>query len=199
MIILGGGLAGIVYFHEMRSAAPAKLAAFAIGALVCAGGISLLLLKAKRQQSFAAAAAAATAAAVTAAGAVVERAGTGEVLELAKKRPLLVSPLGVGPQDGVAGSSAPALPEEGGDAASPSRATRVMSALRLSAVTERTSLAAAAGTVGGLATPLRVSSLSATAVPSHTGSAMKRQWYDLTVKEAIQAARGSARASTTTS
>ena len=54
MIILGGAGAGIVYYHDMRYSGPDKMAAFGIGALVCAMGIVLLQIKARRQQRFAA-------------------------------------------------------------------------------------------------------------------------------------------------
>ena len=44
-IIFSNSLAGIVYYHDMRSAEPWRLAVFAIGAVSCGFGISLLLLK----------------------------------------------------------------------------------------------------------------------------------------------------------
>lgn len=69
-IILGGALAGIVYFHDLRYSPPDKVASFVIGALICAGGIGLLQVKAARQQRFDAAAAAAAAAAKEAAAVV---------------------------------------------------------------------------------------------------------------------------------
>lgn len=44
-IIFSNALAGIVYFHDMRTAATYKLVLFAVGGGVCIAGIALLLLK----------------------------------------------------------------------------------------------------------------------------------------------------------
>jgi len=181
-IILGGAGAGIVYFHEMRSAAPAKMAAFACGALLCAGGISLLLLKARRQQAFAAAAAAAALelADSSSSGALLAAPKGGSSVDL---RPVLVMPSGSSGASGAPRKASPA--------------------------TERTSLSTAASTVGARPTAQQnwhISSAppasaplpqaTATAAPHATAttssSPPQRQWFDLTLREALTGGRPAA-------
>jgi uncharacterized membrane protein YgcG len=67
-IILGGSLAGIVYYHDLRSAPPGTIAAFACGAAICSLGIVLIQLKGARVAAFDKARADAAAAAAAAAG-----------------------------------------------------------------------------------------------------------------------------------
>ena len=44
-IIFSNALAGIVYFHDMRTAAAYKLVLFGVGGAICIAGIAILLIK----------------------------------------------------------------------------------------------------------------------------------------------------------
>lgn len=55
VIIIGGALHAVIYFHDLRYAESRKIAAFGVGAAICASGIALLQVKARRQARFAAA------------------------------------------------------------------------------------------------------------------------------------------------
>ena len=52
MIIIGGSLAGIVYYHDLRRAPPGTIAAFACGAAICSLGIVLIQVKGARVAAF---------------------------------------------------------------------------------------------------------------------------------------------------